>query len=237
MTASRKQQQHAWWLDHYYLRDAPYEHASEILRTVTIAAPIPRNNPIPLALSCLIWPGPVNADGYGLWKDGDLAHRSAYIASRGENIPKGALVSHLCNRPYCWQPAHLYMGNPKDNAEDRDAYRSPWGAYKTFKALGDRHDRSGNAAFLYHLEARPLPFKPQHLSGLDLPEMPCPHTFEVPAGDALLCSGCGVSSTKGERPPWLNDHIHEPSCAEQGVLNQCRCQCTCRKCRSEDYCG
>lgn len=234
MTASRKQQQHAWWLDHYYLRDVPYEHASEILRTVTIAAPIPTNNPIPLALHCLIWPGPVNSYGYGMWKDGVLVHRAAYIVSRGKDVPKGAQVNHLCNRPYCWQPAHLYLGNAKDNAEDRDAYRAPWGSYKTVKALGDRHEWSGNATCLYHIEARPLPYKPQYLSGLELPGMPCPHTFDVPAGDAFVCSGCGLSSTQKARSPALKDLIHEHSCAEQGIPNACRCRCTCRECRSRN---
>ena len=42
------------------------------------------------------------------------AHRLAYIQTRGE-IPEGKQVNHLCNRPFCIQPAHLYAGTKQDN--------------------------------------------------------------------------------------------------------------------------
>ena len=60
-------------------------------------------------------------------------HRVAYMQSRG----LGALdsdVLHLCGRPYCVQPGHLYLGNAQDNADDRAAAR---GKIKSFAYLGD----------------------------------------------------------------------------------------------------
>ena len=62
-----KQGQHAYWLDHYglYGMVAGYTAANAILNATRIAAPTPTNGTQPIAEHCLIWPGPVNRDGYG----------------------------------------------------------------------------------------------------------------------------------------------------------------------------
>ena len=125
-----KQGQHAYWLDHYGLYGMVdrYKAATAILNTIRIAAPTPMNGTQPIAEHCLVWPGPVNRDGYGVWHGGE-AHRAAYAASRQGSIP--SMVLHLCHRPYCWQPSHLYVGDASMNAADRVAYHdSP--LYKTW---------------------------------------------------------------------------------------------------------
>lgn len=58
--------------------------------------------------------------GYGkLTVDGEclLSHRVAYVQAIGK-ISSEQQVNHLCDRPYCVQPAHLYAGDHQDNADD-----------------------------------------------------------------------------------------------------------------------
>jgi len=81
----------------------------------------PTNNPIPYYGSCLIWRHRLDADGYGTLRlDGRTlkAHRAAYKMSRG-SIPEGKFILHMCHRRSCIQPAHLYAGTRKENADDR----------------------------------------------------------------------------------------------------------------------
>jgi hypothetical protein len=47
-----------------------------------------------------------------------LAHRVAYELYNYTSIPKGVFVCHRCNNTRCCNPAHLYLGNARDNAED-----------------------------------------------------------------------------------------------------------------------
>lgn len=75
--------------------------------------------------SCWLWPGAHNGSGYGELKyDGRKvrAHRLAYELTFGP-IPDGAHVLHECDTPACCNPAHLYLGDPKANAEDREQRR------------------------------------------------------------------------------------------------------------------
>ena len=249
-----KQEQHAYWLDHYglYGMVAGYEAAKAILNTTRIAAPTPPNGTQPIAEHCLIWPGPVNGGGYGIWHGEEtLAHRAAYAASRQRSIPSNAMVLHLCHRPYCWQPSHLYLGNASMNCEDRVAYHSS-GFYKTWPAQRKRWNAGFYSASEYHLDtpAARLPLVPS-LSGMSPPPKACPHTFDVPADDARLCSGCGTSTFAGKNEAmvqsaldglrWIEqnglreeaeqqrrtirdmtEHFNRDRCHETGIPNPCR---------------
>lgn len=71
---------------------------------------------------CWLWLGAVNKSGYGyLWTwrgHRSYAHRASYEAFLGE-IPEGAHICHKCDNPACINPDHLFLGNPRANAEDR----------------------------------------------------------------------------------------------------------------------
>ena len=99
-----------------------------------LGVPIPVNSPYRIPGCCLIWKYRLNQDGYGYLNLGgkrELAHRIIFIQTRGQ-IPAGKQVNHLCNRPYCVQPSHLYVGTKQDNKDDSRIFRkeellhAPW---------------------------------------------------------------------------------------------------------------
>ena len=96
--------------------------------------PMQVNTPFSPFGYCMVWKYSLNQDGYGILTiDGkqELAHRATFIQTRGE-IPEGRQVNHLCNRPYCVQPAHLYAGTTQDNKDDSQIFskeellHAPW---------------------------------------------------------------------------------------------------------------
>ena len=101
--------------------------------------PAPVNSPFPIFGHCMAWRHTLN-NGYGTLKvDGEkqTAHRAAYQQTRG-SIPKGKQINHLCNRPYCFQPSHLYAGDQQDNSDDGTLFRSdemsyPWAEANYFE--------------------------------------------------------------------------------------------------------
>ena len=81
---------------------------------------------------CWIWQGTKDSRGYGvltiyergIGKKLIKAHRLAWILFNGD-IPKGTghhgtYVLHKCDNPSCVNPAHLFLGTARDNADDRD---------------------------------------------------------------------------------------------------------------------
>lgn len=72
---------------------------------------------------CLLWFGAYHKFGYGrLNVDGEIigAHCLSYAVFKGI-VEDGQHVLHHCDVPECIQPAHLYLGDNKQNAADRVA--------------------------------------------------------------------------------------------------------------------
>ena len=99
-----------------------------------LGIPMQVNSPFTPYGYCLVWKYGLNQYGYGtLTIDGDqeLAHRAVFIQTRGR-IPEDRQVNHLCNRPYCVQPSHLYAGTSQDNKDDSQIFNkegllhAPW---------------------------------------------------------------------------------------------------------------
>ena len=87
--------------------------------------------------ACIEWTGycrPTN--GYGQTGRNFAVHRMAWAMAHGCPIPRGMHVCHTCDNPPCYNPDHLFLGTPQDNASDR-------------KAKGRGRSRSHNADKMY----------------------------------------------------------------------------------------
>ncbi len=111
---------------------------------------------------CWIWCASKDGDGYGhmtLCGVRRRAHRMAYVFAHGA-IPASLHVCHRCDNPPCCNPAHLFLGRPKDNAFDRDRkQRSARGrmypqAVLTEDAVRQIRNLRANGAKLVELSAR-----------------------------------------------------------------------------------
>ena len=180
---------------------------SPITPTDCYGIPAPMNAPFLLAGHCLAWKHGLNRDGYGtLSIDGKekLAHRIVFAQTRGQ-IPEGFQVNHLCNRPYCLQPAHLYAGSQQDNSDDARLFDSQdrvhtaqmmwWPQSKTDDPLLQRLRKSNRYDFLEAWE--PVEWPPQ----IPLEEFTCPgHDFSIPmfGGEHKICRICEVTEFQEE---------------------------------------
>jgi hypothetical protein len=93
---------------------------------------------------CWLWSKTTNAGGYGVTNRG-LAHRLAYKTFIGD-VPAGQLVCHSCDVRSCVNPAHLWLGTHKDNADDMmKKQRGTW-CDKKPEHLSFWHDGNQNPA-------------------------------------------------------------------------------------------
>lgn len=76
---------------------------------------------------CWLWTGAKQGGRKGRygafqmgWKTQKRAHRLSFEIANGP-IPDGMMVCHSCDTPLCVNPAHLFLGTAKDNADDMSA--------------------------------------------------------------------------------------------------------------------
>ena len=168
--------------------------------------PAPLNSPYDLYGHCLAWAYSINDRGYGILTiDGQpqRAHRVAYSFHRGAE-PGDLQINHLCDRPYCIQPTHLYAGTPQDNSDDRalfnsnhfmnayDAARMDW---PTDNPLTLRMKLTKRTESADHWD--PV-IKPVHPS---LHPFSCPdHDYSIPmqGRDAKVCRICDTTSLSAD---------------------------------------
>ena len=90
-------------------------------------------------MDCHVWNAATNHFGYGKFAIGNgdwiFAHRFSYEMTKGE-IPVGKSVLHKCDNPWCVNPNHLYLGDYRQNAKDREQRN------RGNHAFGERHGRS-----------------------------------------------------------------------------------------------
>lgn len=215
-------QERDFWLYHLYqpIGARRPDSAGPVSAADAVPVPLPSNLPASLAaVPCLIWKwGLASAkDGYGRMAEGP-AHKLAYQQSRGETAAADLLVLHICNRPFCIQPAHLYVGTALNNRADMDAVRREVPTYKTWERLGWHWGRADNAADYYSLPTSPPALQPDLVR---TPSLVCPHHFIRD-----VCTNCGIANISGhwrpcDRKPYAN------------LLWPCRCRETSCYC---DFC-
>lgn len=105
---SRKCAKQAWGEENTHTLDVRF------WRIVNKDGPVPSHQPH--LGECWIWTSKCRSGPYGLL-EGQLAHRFSWALHFGP-IPDGLWVLHKCDNGLCVNPAHLFLGNAKDNTRD-----------------------------------------------------------------------------------------------------------------------
>ena len=148
--------------------------------------PLPANLLAQPVGDCLIWTGQLNQDGYGVGNfpdDVKLAHAQAYTQSRRARPGPRRSICHICNRPYCIQPSHLYEGDNKTNSDDRKLRVGKGSMALVFQ----KHDEVLKAA-KYFWDS-PSTNK-ESLLEPDAVDVEHKCEYIIPAGDVRICAIC-----------------------------------------------
>ena len=116
-----------WYYGKAATAGLPPERGTTIRDRDLFPVPPPINNALYAYGDCLLWRGPLNSGGYA-----GNRHRRVFEDVSGEKLRPSQQVHHLCQRPFCLQPGHLYPGDKQDNADDRKAHD---GSYLRFDML------------------------------------------------------------------------------------------------------
>ena len=164
---------------------------------VAIETPSNLTHYIGLEAMCLIWRWKITGEGYGLISLPNKrvkVHRLTYALSREvsiEEIADGIL--HVCHRPYCVQPGHLYEGTPaQNNLDTADRKRMvPQGGWPKITELWNLGCHT--AQYLWT-----APDPPALPTGTQAPPPSLApvhrHVGEAPADDAAICNTCGIGT-------------------------------------------
>ena len=165
--------------------------------------PIPVNLKFLLAGECLVWMQGLNSGGYGVLAiDGkaEQAHRVAFLQGGGE-IPEDLQINHLCNRPYCIQPSHLYAGTIQDNRDDleisrHEGFMSPVDIVQIHPEADFQEPMLKRLKESSRWETAEPWNSPEPMTQMVMEEFTCPgHDFRITmqTGDSKLCRICECS--------------------------------------------
>ena len=181
-----------FWLDHfgqYHPGIRRNRGRTGITPADCVGIPVPPDLAVPLNPPCLAWRWKLRG-GYGVL-NGRGAHVSVFEQTRERAVREERQINHLCNRPFCVQPAHLYEGTAKQNAEDRQAEMAG-GRYPEWRAMAHRFDR---ALTQRHWEAPELTAASTGWrEPLECPHASMPEMFENGGRTegTDLCANCGA---------------------------------------------
>ena len=116
-----------WYYGEAATAGLPPERGTMIRDRDLFPVPLPVNNSLYAYGDCLLWRGSLNSGGYA-----GNRHRQVFEEVSREKLRHDQQVNHLCQRPFCLQPGHLYAGDEQDNADDRKAHD---GSYLRFDML------------------------------------------------------------------------------------------------------
>ena len=208
-----------FWLTHFYQPldkgrvEGPLDYAKDC-----VPIPPPVNNIAIAPVPCWIWRWSIYS-GYGRC-GAKGAHVVSYEESRGVTVGKEQIL-HLCNRPYCVQPAHLSAGTAKQNAADRAAQHNAFGLANTWSDIADQHNRADEACYYADLEPFTPPLGKQDVLPRFYAPLLCPHSYVK--GENRGCTNCGYSPNFNYRHAcWCGKN------PEKYKLWPCRCD--------EEYC-